>query len=183
MPLQVPVNPLKKIFNICLVLTIFFFSVNIILGTSLKTLKRDLKVLELFLVNAEAVKPNFEESLNLYTQGTQEAIEYVGTLRPDTETEYINFISSVEVIGQELALNIDLESLESPKPDSLGDTLRYRLEFFGSQNDLLTFLEELEALPYYIRVDEVRFESLERVTGSQKDLAPNIVLTIQLYVR
>lgn len=183
MPLQAPVNPLKKIFNICLVLMVFFFSVNVILGTSLKTLKRDIKVLELFLINADTVKPNFEESLNLYTQGAQESIEYVDTLRPDTETEYIAFISSVEGIGQELALGVDLESLDSPKPDALGETLRYRLEFFGSQNDLLVFLEELEALPYYIRVEEVSFESLEYVTSRQTELAPNVVLTIQLYVR
>lgn len=182
MQLPAPSNTLQKIFNICLALMCFFFVANIVLGVSLKIISRDIKELELFLASAESVRPNFEESLNLYTQGTEEAIAYVDTLRPDTETEYIQFISSVEAIAQTLSLNIDLESLEADKPDNLGSTLSYRIDFFGGQMDLMNFLKELEALPYYIRVKEMRYESYEAMRVGE-DSAPNVILTIELYVK
>ncbi len=175
-------NLLQKIFNLCLVLLCFFFVANIALGASLKILAKDIRELEIFLASAETVKPNFEESLNLYTEGTEQAIEYVDTLRPDTESEYIEFISSVEAVAQNLALNIDLESLDPEKPDGLGSTLRYRIDFFGGQNELMRFLTELEQLPYYIRVDELRYESFEALQAGE-DSAPNILLTIELYVK
>ncbi|MFA4814487.1 MAG: hypothetical protein WC924_02690 [Candidatus Gracilibacteria bacterium] len=144
----------------------------------------DLEVLEIFLSNAADVRPNFEKSLNLYTQGVQDAINYVQTLRPDSEEEeYIEFISSVESIGQRLSLDVNLESLESPKPDNLGKTLRYQINFFGGQGDLLAFLKELEALPYYVRVEKIQYESLEFIDAPQTKLNQNITLTIQLYVR
>ncbi len=182
MQIPAPSNTLQKIFNVCLVLMAFFFLANIVLGTSLKTITRDIRELEIFLSSAEMVRPNFEESLNLYTEGTAQAIEYVDTLRPDSETEYIEFISSVEAVAQNLSLNIDLESLEEEKPDGLGAALRYRVEFFGGQNDLMSFLKELEALPYYIRVDELRYESFEALQVGE-DSAPNVILTIELYVK
>lgn len=159
----------------------FFFSVNLILGNSLKTLNLDLEILEKFLENAEMVKPNFEESLNLYTQGTEASIAYVDTLRPDTESEYIQFISSIEAIGQNLSLQLGLESLDPEKGKI--ETLGYRVRFFGGQVDLISFLEALEALPYYIRVDSVEYESLEMLSRSSQDIPTNIVLTIQLYVK
>ncbi|MEK9160401.1 MAG: hypothetical protein AAB383_06790 [Patescibacteria group bacterium] len=182
MPQAEPSNKLQKIFNVCLVLMIFFFCANLILGGSLKTLHRDIAVLTEFLSNAERVKPNFEESLNLYTQGTQESIAYVDTLRPDTETEYIQFISSVEAIGQNLSLHLELESLDADE-DKKEEALNYRIRFFGGQLDLIRFLEELEALPYYIRVNSVQYEDLEELSRTNEDTPTNIVLTIQLYVK
>lgn len=176
-----PSNKLQKIFNICLVLMIFFFCMNMILGGSLKTLTRDIAVLTQFLSNAELVKPNFEQSLNLYTKGTEESIAYVDTLRPDTESEYIQFISSIEAIGQKLSLNFDLESLGVAKEKD--ETLDYRIRFFGGQVELLSFLEELEALPYYIRVDGVQYESLARLSRTNVDTPTNLALTIKLYVK
>ena len=185
MQAQKPSNPntLAKLFHICLVLMLFFFVTNIILGVSNKKLALDIEILEVFLGNAVDVRPNFEESLNLYTEGTQDSIEYVQTLRPSSEQEYIQFISSVEAIGQELSLSVNLESLEVPKPDNLGEILRYRIDFFGGQHDLLAFLRELEALPYYIRIEGIQYESLEFIGLAKVDLNENIVLTIQLYVR
>lgn len=176
-----PSNKLQKIFNICLVLMIFFFFGNIILGSSLKVLDRDIAILTQFLTNAELVKPNFEESLNLYTKGIQESIAYVDTLRPDTESEYIQFISSIETIAQNLSLNFELESLGVAEEKD--ETLNYRIRFFGGQVELFNFLEALEALPYYIRVDSVQYESLEMLSRTNKDTPTNLVLTIKLYVK
>lgn len=183
MQVQPKISNLSRVFRICLVLMIFFFIASLVLGSSNKRLALDNQILEIFLKNAANVKPNFEESLNLYTQGTQDSINYVQTLRPDSESEYIEFISSVEAIGQNLSLSVDLESLESPKPDNLGSVLRYQVEFFGGESDLDAFLRELEALPYYIRVEEVHFKSLELADKNLDKLSPNVILTIQLYVR
>jgi hypothetical protein len=183
MQAQKTIDRLPKLFHVCMVLMLFFFAASIILGISNKKLALDIEVLEIFLLSAAEVKPNFEESLNFYTEGAQDAIDYVQTLRPDSEGEYIDFISSVEGIGQNLALDVNLESLDTPKPDNLGSVLRYRVEFFGSRNDLIAFLKELEALPYYVRVETLQYKSLEFAVGPQGQLAQNVVLTLQLYVR
>ncbi len=183
MQAQPQISKLSRVFHICLILMMFFFVTSVVLGSSNKRLAFDNEVLEIYLKNAVDVKPNFEESLNLYTQGTEDSITYVQTLRPDSESEYIEFISSVEAIGQNLSLSVDLISLESPKPDNLGSVLRYQVEFFGNENDLNDFLKELEALPYYIRVEELQFKSLALADSSLERLSPNSVLTIQLYVR
>lgn len=176
-------NHITKVFNVCVILMGFFFAAAVILGISNKKMEMDIEVFEIYLDKAANVKPNFEESLSLYTQGTQEEIDYVQTLRPDSEEKYIDFISSLEGIGQEMGLEVSLESLDSDKPDNLGSTLRYELGFFGSESELLIFLEKLEALPYYIRVEGLQFESLDTLNPSKLSLNENIRITLSLYVR
>lgn len=153
-----------------------FLVTNIVIGYALNGIHDDIKETQHFLDLAKDVKPNFERSLTLYTEGAEDAILNVKTLRPDSETEYIKFISSVEEIGDELSLDLELESLgKTAEKSGFGNTLNYKIRFYGGQNEMLKFLTELEALPYYLRVDTLHFETLE--------LVKNIDLTVSLYVQ
>lgn len=173
----------KKIFNICLVLTSFFVLAGSILSFSLSGIHKDMQSLQVFLASAESVKPNFEESLSLYTQGTREAFDYLKDLRPSSEEEYIRFISSVEDIAKELSLNINFVSIGAiTASTNVGETLNYRVQFYGGPTDLLSFLERVEALPYFVRIYKVNYKSLS-LNGVGGDAVPNIDLTIQLYVK
>lgn len=157
---------------------------DIVIGYSSNQIHGEIKKIEHFLELAEGIKPNFEESLNLYTAGAEEAIQYVQTLRPDSDTEYIQFISSVEAIGDELALNLNLESIDGDdKATQLGNVIHYRIQFYGGNDDLNRFLEALEALPYFVRVDELHYDSLELADDSSDTFTPNVELMITLYVQ
>ena len=177
-------NNLKRLFRFCLVLVGLFLVINVIIGYSANQIHNEVKEVEHFLELAEDVRPNFEESLNLYTAGAEESIQYVKTLRPDSENEYIQFISTVEAIGEQLSLHLDLESVEgSNKTSPLGNVIHYGIQFYGGQEDLNRFLETLEALPYFIRVDEVHYDSFELADDPSDVPTPNIDLLITLYVQ
>lgn len=177
-------NTLTRLFRFCLLLMGLFFVINVVIGYSVSGIHSELKEMELFLELAQDVKPNFERSLTLYTQGAEEAIGYVKILRPSSETEYIDFISSVENIGDELSLGLELDSIGQLKEQAgVGNTLNYRVRFFGGQEELLRFLSALEALPYYIRVDVLHYETLELAKSGSDASRPNIDLTIALYVQ
>ena len=161
-----------------------FLVINMVMGYSARLIHNEVKEIEHFLELAEDVKPNFEESLNLYTAGAEEAIQFVKTLRPDSEVDYIQFISSVEAIGDRLSLNLDLESVDGDdKASALGNFIDYRIQFYGGADDLSRFLEELEALPYFVRVDEVHYDSFELADDPSDYLTPNVDLMITLYVQ
>ncbi len=161
-----------------------FFVINMIIGYAARQIHNEIKEIEHFLELAEDVKPNFEESLNLYTAGAEEAIQYVKTLRPDSETKYIQFISSVEGIGDQLSLDLDLESVDGDdKASSLGNFIDYRVQFYGGAEDVSRFLKELESLPYFVRVDELHYDSFELADDPTDYLTPNVELMITLYVQ
>jgi len=153
-----------------------------VIGYSTSMVRAEVKTLNAFLIAAEDVQPNFEESLRLYTENTELAIGFVHSLRPSSKAEYIEFISAVESIGQSLNLSLDLESL-SDASNVAGETLDYKVDFFGGEKDLDEFLKALEALPYYIRIDKISFRTIEfALSGHDADL-PNISLNLKLYVK
>lgn len=156
----------------------------LVLGQAVRNTHRDIKTLQAFMVSAENVQPNFERSLTVYTQETQHVIDFLISVRPDTEQEYITFIANVEEIGQELSLNIDLESREAlVAADSNENTLDYVIQFYGSYSNLTDFLSELEALPYFIKVDQVDFSEPDFRGDSDGNVLPNISIKIKLYVQ
>jgi hypothetical protein len=170
----------QRIFRLCFVFLMISSFVILFIGTSVRSVHTDIKALNSFLEAASEVQPNFENSLQLYTENTEQAIAFVHELRPDDELDYIQFISELEAIAQELGLSLELESFEDP--NNTGDTLNYNISFYSSRNDLTEFLYRLEQLPYYLRIDQVRYQTLSSLQGSQ-DPTPNATVTIQLYVK
>jgi len=53
---------------------------------------------------------------------------------------------------------------------------------YGSFRDLQAFLEELEALPYYIKVSSIQFVDLNGSEDNDKKV-PNLNIKIKLYVK
>lgn len=154
----------------------------LILGHSAAAIHEDVKELNEFLMISKDAKPNFEQSLKLYTDNTKEVIEYLLSLRPNEEEEFIGFIGKVEEIGQSLSLNINLESVEPAGKTDLTETpektLTYKISFYGSTTNLNEFLKALESLPYFIKIENIIFKSFQY----EKNL-PNIELTLKLYIK
>jgi len=84
----------------------------IVLGSSLVNINEDTKRLSLFLSSAQNIQTDFEKSLSMYTENTAQDVNYIHSLRPETELEYIEFISAIEDLAQDLGLSASLDSVE-----------------------------------------------------------------------
>jgi hypothetical protein len=176
-------NPIKRLFIVGTVLLFISTAVILILSRSILHLRKDIQFEEQFIASAEMVQPNFERSLNAYTDDTKQTIEYVLELRPESESELIHFINEIETIGEQLNLNIDLESLSKEKtPGDPSATLSYELNFYGNYEQSIAFLEALEAMTYYVRILSFEFSD-PSLSDDTSILIPNVSLTFQLYVR
>lgn len=179
-------NWLKRVLMTSMVLIFLSTFTVVVLGRAVKDMHREIQALSTFLVNAETVQPNFERSLAIYTDATKEVTDYVLSLRPENETEYITFISEVEGIGQDLSLNLDLNSVQQSvddEGDSTGsNTLDYEVRFYGSMDNLKEFLREIEDIPYFVKVEEISYRNLSQLSEDEIG-RENINLKIKLYVK
>lgn len=155
----------------------------VVTGFSARGIHEEIKVLELFMKNSEGVQSNFESSLKIYTENTEDAISFVHQLRPDDELEYIEFISQLESLGQSLGLNLELSSNATASGvDATGsNSLVYDVQFYGSYDQLMEFMKGLERMPYYMRVDSFDYAKLSTQTGDELE-RPNVSLSLRLYV-
>lgn len=184
-PIQLPSN-IKKILSVTFILTVISAFIVIFIGTALRYTHQDIKQLNLFITSAKNIQSNFEESLQIYTERTQAIMNYLFSLRPDDESDFVSFIAEIERIEQESGLEVNLQSLNQATPDEDEDeieTLNYNLNFYGNMGDLKNFLLELEKLPYYIRVDQINFIDLNYITDKEKKQNGNISLIIKVYIR
>lgn len=178
-PLPIP-NITKRILSVSTIFILISTFVVIFIGYSLSAINQGIKRTNAFLAGAQDIQPNFEKSLQLYTESTQEIIDYLISLRPDSDGDYLKFISDIEETSEKLGLDLRLESTQDIKlTDS--KTLRYDLNFFGTNNDLMAFMEKLEQLPYFIRINQVDFKNPQLLTD--EDINGNINLKISLYIK
>ncbi len=155
------------------------------IGYSLSKIHYDIKLLNAFLSATENVESNFEKSLQLYTEGTEEAISHIHSLRPDDESKYIDFISQIEDTGTGLDLDLSLRSIELSEKEAStkGNTLDYQLSLYGDENSVIDFIQELENMPYYLKIYSIEYSDLDYLEDDNSKLTPNIKITIRLYVK
>ena len=135
----------KKILSVSLILIVIATVGVLTMGLAALSASREIKEHEYFVSVAKEVRPNFEDSLVFYTGDTQTIIGFLLSLRPNTEEEYITFITALEALGNDLSLNLDIRSVEidgedsqtSPEPSN---TLDYDVNFYGSFRDLKAFV-------------------------------------------
>ncbi|MFA6917826.1 MAG: hypothetical protein WC285_03255 [Candidatus Gracilibacteria bacterium] len=184
---QLPIN-LMRVLRTCLVLSAIGVFATIMMGNALVKTNDENKIIKKFIEISKNASINFEDSLLAYTEKTRETISYLLNLRPRMEEDVINFISKIEKIGQELSLNVKLETYEDPLVTKKGSKIKaeevitYKVSFFGSSSDLYDFLSELESLPYFIKVSNVNFKNPNYMEKTE-DIQPNINLTIKLYTK
>ncbi len=185
--MEVPI-PLKfeSIFRICLVLTFVSAFAIFFIGHADSELRGEAKVIEKFLEAAADLQPNFEKSLTMYTENTQETMDYLELLRPEDENGYIQFISTVENLGQTQGVNLSLQILDGDivvKDETGSHYIDYKVQFYGREDQVLSFLSEMEALPYFTRVMDIHFQSFEFIEAGKVSDVPNVTLTLRLYVK
>ena len=184
---QLPIN-LMRILRVSLLLSIIGVFATIMMGTSLVATNTENKITRKFLEISKNAHVNFEDSLAAYTETTRETIDYLFKLRPREEEDIINFISQIEKMEQELFLNLKLETYEDPLVIKKGSKIKvdeaiiYKISFFGSSTDLHDFLNRLESLPYFIKVNNINFKDPNYMEKTE-DVQPNVNLTIKLYIK
>lgn len=155
------------------------------IGYALQSVHRENVVLQAFLDDAQNIQVDFENSLSVYTESIQTSLDYLSSLRPQNESGYITFITQVEDIAQDYDLQLNIQTSDKAlKPDSTGSFyVDYQLSFNSNADQLWSFVKNLEELPYFVRVVELDFSSLERATLESDYSIPNVSLTIRLYVK
>lgn len=169
-------------------LTLIFISafIVVLIGNSLLNVNADIKRLGVFMENSESTKGNFEKSLQMYTENTQEVIDFLLSLRPENEEEYIKFLAAIEDIGQKSSLDISIKSIkEEPKKNEgdKTDTLNYSVDFYGTNDDLIGFLKAIEELPYFVGIRSLQFMNPELITEENEDISENIHVEIGLFTK
>lgn len=173
-----PNNWFNKTLQLSALLIFLSAFITTALGYSVHNIHHENVHLKKFLSMASTVQSDFEQSLIMYTQNTQEAIEFVNTLRPDTEAEFIDFIGTLENLGQIQNLDLNLRTLDGTK-----ETLEFAVDFYGSKKKMVDFIQGIESLPYYIRIKNIHYKDLAYVSNASESLEPNIQLTLALYVK
>ncbi len=174
-------SSLSRILMITLSLIIVSTAVVVAIGESTKRMFKDISQLTLFLENSEEIQPNFERSLEVYTEETKQTKDFLSNLRPETEEELVAAISSIEGIGRKLFLNISLKSIETDVEEE--DSIGYQVSFYGTKTDLQNFLKELEKLLLYIRVEEINFKEVKFLETAEIGEEENTNLRIKLYTK
>lgn len=178
-------SSLKRTVAISLLLTFIGTFASIAIGSAASNINNETKVLEGFLTNSQNIGANFEQSLKAYTQNTQTVIDFLLSLRPSDEKEYIKFISEVEEIGQELSLEVNLKTLKIPEnPENPEKSMLYGVKLWGTEKNMMRLLKEIEELPYMIKTKNIDFKNPEFAQnndGQGKD--GNIEITLQLYTK
>lgn len=181
---QMP-DKLKQSMKLSVLLISLSSAIIIIMGIGSMSINYDLTKLNMFLVHAADAQPNFEKNLIIYTEKTRDIITFLLNIRPENKEEYVQFISQIENVGNELKLNLDLESSKNTKLDKemeLEKTLNYNIKFYGSIDDLSVFLRKIEALPYFIRIDNIKFSNPKYLSDKEKT-TPNVSIKLKLYVK
>ena len=179
-------NPKKhEWFKISFVLIFVSSFIMLAIGYALQQVHKENQGLEAFLSNAQNIQVDFENSLSVYTGNIQENLDHLTSLRPQNEAGYIAFITQVEDRASSYGLDLQVQTSDkSLKPDTSGSYyVDYRVNFYANADQLWSFTKELESLPYFVRVVQLDYASLEN-SSLERDLAlPNVSLTLRLYVK
>lgn len=181
----------KRIIHLCLIFVILGFFGTSIIGMSSLSIKTDISENKSFIKVAEEMRPNFEDSLLLYTGNTQKVIDFLLKLRPQTEEEFITFITTLESLGKELSLNLDIRTIDdkdqpTDKTKSKNDSITYNINFYGDIKDMQSFVTALDKIPYYVKISNIKYQNLSLKDGAQdKKLneLTNISIEIQLFIK
>ena len=181
--LSIP-DSLQRIFKTTLVL-IFISTFSIVgIGMAAQSNHNEIKKLNKFLIEARDVQPNFEQSLILYTEKTENIISYLLNLRPSSEKDFVRFIFDLEKVATANNLTINLQSLaENPlEKNKEKNIISYNLSFFGTATDLENFLADVESMNYFIEVEYITFRDPKFIDNYDDLKKENINLMLKLFV-
>lgn len=174
---------IKRVINFSLLMVLLGSFTIFLVGSSSLGIKSDIDKGESFIKTAEEMRPNFEDSLLLYTGNTQKIIDYLLKLRPRTEEDFISFITSLEKIGKELFINLEIKTIEDK--DKVKDRITYNVNFYGSIDNLKAFIKALDQIPYYVKISDIKYSNPIVEDGKDVNAAkiPNISIELQLFTK
>lgn len=147
-------------------------------ASATKETKKEIAELESFLENAEGFHESIERALRSYTEETREIMDHLLSLRLSDQGEYIEFIRSVEALGEKKGVNLRLSFRDMDE-----EALHYRLEFSGDYFQLKEFAEELKKLGGIVKIRSIRFVELEVHLDQRRATGRNIEMDIKVYIK
>ncbi len=178
---QIP-NSLKRMLVMSLILTGLTTFIIIIMGLASLGVKQEINQIKKFLFDAKDIQPNFERSLIEYTDRTGDMINYLLELKPDSEKKVVKFISALEKIEQSHNLNVALSSSENIVANPNEQSIDYTISFKGSEQDLNSYITELELLPYFIKLENIEYKNPNFLDPGELE-KDNIHIKMKLYTR
>lgn len=172
---------LQRILLISLALIFISTVVIVAIGQSIKNMYAEIDYLKSFMENSEQIQPDFERSLEVYTEETTHIIQFLQDLRPSTEEDLVKAISSIEEAAKSLSLDINLKSIDQEIEAT--DSIDYQLSYYGTMIDNQNFLRELEKLSLYIKIEELSFKDVKFLDATDLDAEENIKMRIKLYTK
>lgn len=185
MELQIPPK-FESVFRVSCILMLMSTFTIFFMGYANSQLHEENKGIEAFLLGADNLQVNFEKSLSMYTESTQGSIDYLASLRPDNENGYIQFISMVESLGQNLGISLRLKTLDGDdlgKDETGSRYIDYQIDFYGREDQVRQVLSGLESLNYFTRVMDIHYETFEFFDAHRNADTPNVTIILRLYVK
>lgn len=176
-----PIKVSKITERLLIVGTVLIFISGIVIfvsASATKAVKEEIRELEFFLENAEGFHESIERALRSYTEETQEIMDHLLSLRLKDQGEYIEFIRSVEELGEEMGVNLRLSFRSMDQ-----DAIQYRLEISGDFFQLKEFTRELKKLGGIVMVTSVRFIEMEVHMGQRGSTGRNIEIDIKVHIK
>lgn len=186
--MELPTIPysIKRLLTLSAILIFIGTFTIVVFGQSIKKNNQEIKTLNTFLASAGNLQTNFERSLQLYVEETREITKFLLSIRPATEERYIQFISTIEQIGKDLFLDLNLQYIQPPKDakEAIDNkTLDYQISFLGTNTELMKFLAELEKLPSYVKIQKIDFSNPALITKEEILQNGNINITISVFIK
>lgn len=131
------------------------------------------------LNSRENIQLNFEQVLDLYTREYKTLREDLNKLLPPKDN-IIEIINIIETAGTKIGIKTKINNIPIPLEDPNSSKIRYLISFSSNNEQLISYLNELNQLDFYVEVQKV---SSIKITEFTFDKLANHQVVIDVFTR
>ncbi len=168
-----------RIATIMFIIGLFF---TIFSGFQITKTRKSIQEARSYAAAGQDVQLNFEENLRSYQETHQAIINSIKQVRPAKEEIIVPFINTLEKIGRELKLEVEITNLETNKEElaeEVSSFIKYNISFNASLENSIAYLQEIETMPYMIKISSFNFKNL--AAEEEKETRKNTSIRLNLY--
>lgn len=167
-------------FSICLV--VFTGIIVALLGLKINQMSHLIPEKKGFLQAGDQIKEDFDAKLREYKELKEREMDKVFQVRPRQE-QIVDILSDFEELGEEYDLEVRIDSVG----ENIGTSLVYGLDFQGNFKQMIEYINKLENLPYYLRINSVKIDGVvdreEIFARPSIDKKGNVSLKLTIYLQ
>jgi len=178
----------NKVFRISMVTLIIGVVTLVILGMQITKYRERIQQAQSLTAAGQNVQKNFEENLRAYQETHEKRIQAIQNVRPKKEDVIVPFVNALETIGQTHNISINISNIETNAEQLKKEAspfVQYLLSLDTEYKTAIAFLQEIEKLPYFIKISSFSFQNGYNTQDSQNTLAEkeNTHIVLKLYVK